>query len=230
MVARLAKPGEAILGSMSTTKLLLLRATVELMISAGTVLDEIKRRTIYHKGCKPGEEDRLPKGLADTQMAVARLVDALRVFEGHAELRAEEILRIDAEDFFQRNDPVAMHQMHMAIGVAGEGCEMMEEMHRVLFQGLFERPEVMLEEHGDAEFYLEGSAASHGITRADALNANTQKLDTGADARYGKDGYSDEAALARKDKEKAGETYVDRIREQHEDPAEAEAPADDREG
>jgi len=209
MVARLAKPGELILGNMSTTKLLLLRATVDLMIAAGTVLDEVKRRTIYHKGCKPGEEDRLPKGLADTQMALARVVDALRVLEGKAELTAEEILRIDAEDFFNRNDPVAMHRMHMSIGVAGEGCEMLEEDHRVLFQGLAERPAVVLEEHGDAEFYLEGSRAAHGITRADALNANTEKLDSGANARYGKEGYSDDAAIARKDKAESGETYAE---------------------
>lgn len=230
MVARLAKPGELILGSMSTTKLLLLRATVELMISAGTVLDEIKRRTIYHKGCKPGEEDRLPKGLADTHMALARVADALRVLDGPAELRAEEIQRIDAEDFFERNDSGAMHLMHMAIGVAGEGCEMMEEMYRVLFQGSNIRMSVMLEEHGDAEFYLEGGRAPLNFTRADALNANTEKLDSGADARYGKEGYSDEAAIARRDKVKDGETYVDRIRQQHEGPDDADSPADDSEG
>lgn len=208
MVARLAKPGEAILGSMSTTKLLLLRATVELMISAGTVLDEIKRRTIYHKGCKPGEEDRLYDGLAEARTALDRVADAMCVLEGSADLQAEEIIRIEAEEFFLRNDAVAMHQMHMALGVTGEGCEMMEEMYRVLFLGLLARPEVMLEEHGDAEFYIEGSAVSHGITRADALNANTEKLETGANARYGKEGYSDEAAIARKDKEMGGETYA----------------------
>lgn len=200
MVKRLAKKPNDIFTSLSTADMLLLLHLVQFMKNAGIILDEVKKRLIYDKPPKPGTEDRMPKAQADIQAALGDLARLYRVYEGKQELSAEDLIRYDPEKFFEAENLKAIHILHMAIGITGEGCEIMEHLGDVLFE---EKPldeENMLEEHGDLEFYIEGDLQTLGFSREQCLAHNQAKLDTGEKARY-KEGYSDEAATERQDKQ-----------------------------
>lgn len=206
MVRRLAKPGADILGSMSTNQMIMLMHVSQLMIQAGTILDVVKRLTIYNKPVKEGDEDRLPKAQADIQQTLGQLARAIRVHDGQEEIQAFEILGSGAEEFFERNDAAAAHRMHMAIGLAGEGCELMEACYAEFFEGEILNEENYVEENGDAEFYLEGGRQSiPGMTRQTACEHNELKLDKGANARHKGDTYTDDAQADRADKDTDGE-------------------------
>lgn len=200
MVSRLAKKPNAIFTSLSTADLLLLIHTVRFMKNAGIILDEVKRRLIYDKPPKEGTEDRMPKAQADIQAALGDLAHLYRVYEGKEKLQGEDLIRHDPEQFFEAEDLDTLHRLHMAIGITGEGCEIMEHLGEVLFEGKPLDEENMLEEHGDLEFYIEGDLASLGLTREQCLRHNQNKLDTGENARH-KGGYSDENAVERRDKQ-----------------------------
>lgn len=107
------------------------------------------------------------------------------------------------QDIVDGLDASKMNLLHMAVGVAGEGGEILDAAKRVsiynkgLTPDLFEN---IVEELGDLEFYMEGIRQETGITREETLRHNILKLDKGAKARY-KDGYTDEAAIERADKE-----------------------------
>jgi len=96
-----------------------------------------------------------------------------------------------------------MNLLHMAVGVAGEGGEILDAAKRVAIYGkglTKDLHENIIEELGDLEFYMEGIRQEAGITRQQTLEANILKLDKGKKARY-KDGYSDKAAIERADKQ-----------------------------
>lgn len=106
--------------------------------------------------------------------------------------------------------PVLAHLWHMAPCLAGEAGEIMNTIKKM---AIYEQPltqeklDNLIEELGDAEFYIEGIrqgltelALANGlvgkpVTREDTLEHNIDKLTI----RYGKT-YSNEAATLRKDK------------------------------
>lgn len=86
--------------------------------------------------------------------------------------------------------------LHMAVGVAGEGGELLDCVKRwAIYQKPLDR-ENAVEELGDLEFFMAGLRQDLGITREETLEANRLKLDK----RY-KQGYTDAEAAARADKE-----------------------------
>lgn len=87
--------------------------------------------------------------------------------------------------------------LHMAIGVAGEAGELLDAIKKwTVYRKDLDRENVV-EELGDIDFYLEGLRQDLGISREEKLAYNIEKLDK---KRY-KEGYSDQAAQARADKE-----------------------------
>lgn len=88
------------------------------------------------------------------------------------------------------------HLLHMSIGVAGEGGELLDAVKkRVIYRKELDRENV-IEELGDLEFYMEGLRQALGITREECLDANITKLGK----RYEGHKYSDKAAQERADK------------------------------
>lgn len=89
------------------------------------------------------------------------------------------------------------HLLHMAVGVAGEGGELLDAFKKhVIYNKELDRANVV-EELGDLEFYMEGIRAHLGITREETLEHNYLKL---MKKRY-PNGYSDQAAQDRADKQ-----------------------------
>lgn len=86
---------------------------------------------------------------------------------------------------------------HMAMGVVGEAGELVDAIKR---HTKYNKPldfENVIEELGDIEFYLEGLRQALSIDREETLRANKHKLAK----RYASLHYSNEAAIARADKE-----------------------------
>ena len=100
-------------------------------------------------------------------------------------------------------NPQKAHLLHMG----GCMCEEAGEVYGVIKKHIFynkpltpEMREKIINELGDLEFYMEGFRQGLGITRGEVLDANMDKLATGDNARY-KEGYSDQAAIKRSDKD-----------------------------
>ncbi len=99
------------------------------------------------------------------------------------------------EDIVAKMTPEQADALHMAVGVAGEGGELLDAVKRwAIYQKPIDRDNVV-EELGDLEFFMAGLRLRMGITREETLEANVGKLDK----RYRK-GYTDEEAAARADK------------------------------
>lgn len=88
--------------------------------------------------------------------------------------------------------------VHMAMGISGESGELLEHVKKIYAYNKAVDREAITKELGDLEFYLEGFRQTLNISREDILIANIEKLS----CRY-KNGYSDEAAIARIDTEGA---------------------------
>lgn len=102
-------------------------------------------------------------------------------------------------DILETLTPKKMNLLHMAVGIAGEGGELLDGIKKhVVYNKPFDR-ENLVEELGDLEFYMEGAREEAGITREETLLYNANKLSKGENARY-KEGYSDQAAQDRSDK------------------------------
>lgn len=85
--------------------------------------------------------------------------------------------------------------MHAAIGIAGEGGELLDAVKKVwVYNKPIDRYNI-IEELGDLEFYMEAIRAQLGITREETILANIEKLKE----RYPQ-GYTDFHAQARLDK------------------------------
>jgi len=105
-----------------------------------------------------------------------------------------------------------MHALHMAIGIAGEAAELLQNVYEKIVLGAFGEQESwketvnnQREELGDLEFYMEGFRQYLLTTRESILSDNIEKLSV----RYAKMTYSDAAAQARVDK--ASEEIPDRL-------------------
>lgn len=88
------------------------------------------------------------------------------------------------------------HVMHMAIGISGEAGELLDAIKKQVIYRKDLDLENVIEELGDLEFYMEGLRQGLGITRAQCLQANIDKLGT----RYKNFEYSNQKAQARADK------------------------------
>lgn len=88
--------------------------------------------------------------------------------------------------------------MHAAVGIAGEGGEVLDAVKKVWVYGQQLNRENMVEELGDLEFYMEALRNLIGATRDEVLSANIAKLEK----RY-PTGYTDALAAARLDKVQA---------------------------
>lgn len=88
------------------------------------------------------------------------------------------------------------HLLHMAVGLAGEAAEMLDA---VLAHVLGDPLDIdnIIEEGGDASFYIVGLLNGIGVPLDQALTNNKFKL---LGARYASGKYSDEQAIARADK------------------------------
>lgn len=108
-------------------------------------------------------------------------------------------LQKSGEAILAKLTPLQAATLHMAVGVAGEGGELLDAVKRwTIYQKDLDLDNV-IEELGDIEFFLEGIRQNLAITREQTLEANLNKLLKGDRARY-KDGYSDAAAIRRDDK------------------------------
>ena len=86
--------------------------------------------------------------------------------------------------------------MHAAVGVAGEGGELLDAAKKHWAYNKSLDRENIKEEIGDALFYLEAMCQRFGWSLEDAMKANIDKLGK----RYGTGQYSDAQAQARADK------------------------------
>ena len=107
----------------------------------------------------------------------------------------------DSKQILAEMTPLKCYLDHMAMGIAGEAGEVLDVVKKhTKYNKLLDRKKVV-EELGDLEFYLEGLRQSLGISREEILNANMDKLLTGKNARYKEGTFSNEAAIARRDKQ-----------------------------
>ena len=86
-------------------------------------------------------------------------------------------------------------QLHASIGLASEGGELLDAVNKTWTYGKPMDMENVLEECGDAMFYVTAMLISSGFTLEQAMDHNYNKLKS----RY-PDGYTDAAAIARADK------------------------------
>jgi NTP pyrophosphatase (non-canonical NTP hydrolase) len=121
---------------------------------------------------------------------VTRLIDI-----NHAEM--VQRLAKPGQDIIAELTPNNAHLWHMASCVMGEAGELFDAIKKpaIYAKGAIDRENVV-EELGDLEFYLAGLRLSLGITRAETLQANMDKLQK----RYHKGTYSNEQAQERADK------------------------------
>lgn len=102
-------------------------------------------------------------------------------------------------DVFNSLDGDKANLIHMVLGVAGEAGELVDAVKRHAIYGKSLDVDNVIEELGDLEFYMSNIRQSIGVTRELTLERNMAKL-KGKNGRY-KDGYSDQAATDRADKQ-----------------------------
>lgn len=96
---------------------------------------------------------------------------------------------------FDALDADKMHMLHMAVGLAGEASEMLQQVVSYVLGAQLDGENVR-EEAGDATFYIVGLLNAIHTSLHEAQTANKAKL---LGKRY-KNGYSDKAAQERADK------------------------------
>lgn len=85
--------------------------------------------------------------------------------------------------------------LHAAVGVAGEGGELLDAIKKTWIYGKELDTENLLEECGDTLFYIQALLTECGFTLDDAMQHNMAKL-----AKRYPEGYTDKAARDRADK------------------------------
>lgn len=106
------------------------------------------------------------------------------------------ILAKQGVDILESLDSEKCELMHHAYALSGEVGELQDAFKKHLFYGKDALDlSNIIEELGDIEFYLQGIRNNLGISRDETLEANIAKL-----SRRYPEGYSNEAALARADK------------------------------
>lgn len=176
MVRTLAKPGEIIKAQMTVTRFRNLVYACRVVALAAKLLDKAKRQAIY------GKED-IDFGLERARFAAA--VNSTCQEDTSFELMIQTLT------------PEQYHQFHMALGLAGEGGELVEAFAKAISHDELLDHDNIVEELGDIEFYAEGLRQAFKMDRETTLLANLAKLKK----RYGEAlAYSDQAAINRADK------------------------------
>lgn len=174
MVARLKKKGQAIIDSLTPGRVGFLKSKIQDFVTEGNDFDFVKKEIIYNK--------HIPE--------FHNGIDGVEQYKDQHYTEEFDSLTPEKADL-----------IHMAMGIAGEGIEILAAVYEHVFNdcpvGVKDRTD-FLEELGDAEFFLEGVRTNPivNIMRTHALKHNIEKLDGG---RY-KKGYSDKAAQERADK------------------------------
>lgn len=89
--------------------------------------------------------------------------------------------------------------VHASMGIAGEAGEVVDAVKKTWIYGKPLDTENILEECGDLLFYIQALLTENGFTMDDAIAHNIAKL-----ARRYPQGYTDQAAITRADKEQSG--------------------------
>jgi NTP pyrophosphatase (non-canonical NTP hydrolase) len=128
----------------------------------------------------------------------------------HAEL--VRALCKSGEQMAAEMTPEKAHLWHMVTCIAGEAGELIDTVKRHVIYGKNLDIGNIVEELGDLEFYLEGLRQGIDLPRELTLKHNIAKLSV----RYAGLKYTDEAAVARADKEpnltQVLDNYTDRVR------------------
>ena len=96
----------------------------------------------------------------------------------------------------QEVDGQTLDLLHTAFGIAGESGELVDAIKKYFFYNQPPDEENIKEELGDLLFYIQSMCDTLGYSTEEIMNRNVQKLST----RY-PDGYSDEDAITRADKD-----------------------------
>lgn len=93
--------------------------------------------------------------------------------------------------------PEQCDMIHAILGISGECGELLDAVKKHVIYGKPLDVMNIIEELGDAEFYLQHLRSILGITREETLRANMEKLAK----RYPQYEYTDQAAKERADKQ-----------------------------
>jgi NTP pyrophosphatase (non-canonical NTP hydrolase) len=107
-------------------------------------------------------------------------------------------------DILVQLTPVQASILHMAVGVSGEAGELLDAVKK---HAVYQKPldfDNVREEAGDILFYLTGLLNELGLTLNECIEANVEKLSK----RYPERRYTNEAAIARADKEESMDRQV----------------------
>ena len=96
----------------------------------------------------------------------------------------------------QEVDGPTLDLLHCAFGIAGESGELVDAIKKYFFYNQTLDEDNIKEELGDLMFYIQAMCDTLGYSAEEIMNKNVQKLSK----RY-PDGYSDEDAQARADKD-----------------------------
>lgn len=88
--------------------------------------------------------------------------------------------------------------VHASMGIAGEAGEVVDAVKKTWIYGKPLDTENILEECGDLLFYIQALLTENGFTMDDAIAHNIAKL-----AKRYPQGYTDQAAITRADKEQS---------------------------
>lgn len=160
-------------------------------------IDEIKNQIVVNQD-RPKEPWNQENIMGDDlYMDVHLLGD--RKMNLESELGFDEMVTTLAkpgQNIINELTPESAHNLHMAIGVAGEAGELLDAVKKsAIYNKPIDRANV-IEELGDIEFYLQGLRVQLKITRRECLEANIAKLSK----RYEGLKYSNESAQLRADK------------------------------
>ena len=155
---------------------------------------------------KPGEkiaEEMTPEKAAVLQRRVKLVIHqsvSLDLAKKQTIYNKHQGLYAMAEDAHRLKDfkpnPSQCELLHAAIGIAGEAGELLDAVRKHVFDEQPLDEDNVIEELGDLCFYLEAACQAIKMKRADIEELNMAKLFE----RY-KDGYSDQQAIERKDKQ-----------------------------
>jgi NTP pyrophosphatase (non-canonical NTP hydrolase) len=126
-----------------------------------------------------------------TFVAVAIQPNDLEAPPAHETIRYDDFVR-----WLLKPGTEQVTALHCAIGVAGEAGELADAIKKEYIYNKSRDLENIVEELGDLEFYLQATRNHYGISRAQVIQANAEKLGK----RYVSLRYSDAEAIARADK------------------------------
>lgn len=169
MVSQLAKPGQAMLDTLKFTGFLQLLTLCTAIINKGNQLDAAKKVIVYNKPAPTEVQEPDSFKLPSSQ---------------------------GLGEAFETLTPEKMHMLHMAVGLAGEAAEMLDQVVSHVLGAPLDGANVR-EEGGDATFYIVGLLNGIQTSLDEAILANKVKL---LGKRY-INGYSDKAAQDRADKQ-----------------------------